>query len=61
MRRDKGEGGEEGIVVRYVVMMRHEGEPGPKGIFCLLVEDGMEGFSLGKKVRKTTIKRIDIS
>ncbi|KAF8361379.1 acdh-9, partial [Pristionchus pacificus] len=37
---------------KYVVMMRHEGEPGPKGIFCLLVEDGMEGFSLGKKEKK---------
>lgn len=41
--------GESGI---YLVMMRHEGQQGPKGIFCLLVEDGTEGFSLGKKEKK---------
>jgi isobutyryl-CoA dehydrogenase len=33
-------------------MMRHEGQPGPKGIFCLLVEDGTPGFHLGKKEKK---------
>ena len=37
---------------RYVVMVRHEGQPGAKGIFCLLVEDGMPGFSQGKKESK---------
>lgn len=34
-------------------MMREEGAPaGPKGIFCLMLEDGMEGFSYGKKEDK---------
>lgn len=41
--------GESGV---YLVMMRHEGQPGPKGIFCLLVEDGTPGFHLGKKEKK---------
>ncbi|KJH44509.1 Nup85 Nucleoporin [Dictyocaulus viviparus] len=36
----------------YVVMVRHDGQPGAKGILCLLIEDGMEGFKLGKKERK---------
>ncbi|KAK6736908.1 hypothetical protein RB195_019541 [Necator americanus] len=36
----------------YVVMLRHDGQPGAKGIFCLLIEDGMEGFSQGKKESK---------
>ncbi|XGW09752.1 hypothetical protein V3C99_011767 [Haemonchus contortus] len=36
----------------YVVMVRHEGQPGAKGIFCLLIEDGMEGFSQAKKESK---------
>lgn len=33
-------------------MMRHENQPGPKGIFCIVVEDGTEGFSVGKKEEK---------
>nr|CDJ80388.1 Acyl-CoA oxidase dehydrogenase domain containing protein [Haemonchus contortus] len=33
-------------------MVRHEGQPGAKGIFCLLIEDGMEGFSQAKKESK---------
>ena len=41
--------GDSGI---YAVMLRHEGKPGPKGIFCLLIEDGVEGFHLGKKEKK---------
>ncbi|KAE9549830.1 hypothetical protein FO519_006964 [Halicephalobus sp. NKZ332] len=41
--------GESGV---YLVMMRHEGQPGPKGIFCLLVEDGTPGLHLGKKEKK---------
>ncbi|KHJ97201.1 acyl-CoA dehydrogenase protein [Oesophagostomum dentatum] len=36
----------------YVVMVRHDGQPGAKGIFCLLIEDGMEGFTQGKKEQK---------
>ncbi|KIH50794.1 acyl-CoA dehydrogenase, middle domain protein, partial [Ancylostoma duodenale] len=36
----------------YVVMVRHDGQAGAKGIFCLLIEDGMEGFSQGKKEQK---------
>ncbi|VDM68819.1 unnamed protein product, partial [Strongylus vulgaris] len=36
----------------YVVMVRHDGQAGAKGIFCLLVEDGMEGFTQGKKEQK---------
>ncbi|CAJ0605639.1 unnamed protein product [Cylicocyclus nassatus] len=36
----------------YVVMVRHEGQSGAKGIFCLLIEDGMEGFTQGKKEQK---------
>ncbi|CAJ0573184.1 unnamed protein product, partial [Mesorhabditis spiculigera] len=36
----------------YLVMVRHEGQPGPKGIFCILIEDGAEGFTLGKKEKK---------
>uniref|UniRef100_A0A0R3PRL9 Isobutyryl-CoA dehydrogenase, mitochondrial n=1 Tax=Angiostrongylus costaricensis TaxID=334426 RepID=A0A0R3PRL9_ANGCS len=36
----------------YVVMVRHECQPGAKGILCLLIENGMEGFKLGKKERK---------
>ncbi|KAJ1347513.1 hypothetical protein KIN20_002586 [Parelaphostrongylus tenuis] len=36
----------------YVVMVRHDGQPGAKGIMCLLLEDGMEGFKLGKKEHK---------
>ncbi|PAV57973.1 hypothetical protein WR25_04419 isoform B [Diploscapter pachys] len=41
-----------GTSKKYVVMVRHEGQPGAKGIFCLLVEDGMPGFSQGKKESK---------
>ena len=37
---------------RYLVMVRHKDEPGAKGIFCVLVEDGMEGFSYAKKEKK---------
>uniref|UniRef100_A0A915D039 Uncharacterized protein n=1 Tax=Ditylenchus dipsaci TaxID=166011 RepID=A0A915D039_9BILA len=36
----------------YLVMMRHEGQPGPKGIFCLLMTPDMPGFHLGKDERK---------
>ncbi|PIO76090.1 acyl-CoA dehydrogenase, middle domain protein [Teladorsagia circumcincta] len=36
----------------YLVMVRHDGQPGAKGIFCLLIEDGMEGFSQAKKESK---------
>ncbi|KHN83502.1 Isobutyryl-CoA dehydrogenase, mitochondrial [Toxocara canis] len=40
----------------YLVMMRHEGQPGPKGIFCLaesyIVEKNTPGFHLGKKEKK---------
>ncbi|CAD5213376.1 unnamed protein product [Bursaphelenchus xylophilus] len=36
----------------YLVMLRHHGQPGPKGIFCLLVENDRPGFSVGKKERK---------
>ncbi|VDL73338.1 unnamed protein product [Nippostrongylus brasiliensis] len=36
----------------YLVMVRHDSQPGPKGIFCLLIEDGMEGFSQAKKESK---------
>lgn len=35
----------------YVTMVR-TGEPGPKGISCLVVEPGMPGLSFGKKERK---------
>uniref|UniRef100_A0A914VR89 Isobutyryl-CoA dehydrogenase, mitochondrial n=1 Tax=Plectus sambesii TaxID=2011161 RepID=A0A914VR89_9BILA len=41
--------GDSGV---YLVMLRQEKTSGPKGIFCLLMEDGMEGFSLGKKEKK---------
>ncbi|CAI4224188.1 unnamed protein product [Auanema sp. JU1783] len=41
-----------GDTKNYLVMMRHEGQAGAKGIFCLLVEDGTEGFTLGKKEHK---------
>lgn len=33
-------------------MVRHEGQPGPKGIFCLLIEPDTPGFILGKNERK---------
>lgn len=34
-------------------MMRQDGAaPGAKGIFCLMIEDGTEGFSYGKKEDK---------
>ncbi|CAP27240.1 Protein CBG07125 [Caenorhabditis briggsae] len=37
----------------YFVMMRQDGAaPGAKGIFCLMIEDGTEGFSYGKKEDK---------
>ena len=35
----------------YVVMVR-TGEPGPKGISCLVVENGMPGLSFGKQEKK---------
>jgi alkylation response protein AidB-like acyl-CoA dehydrogenase len=35
----------------YVAMVR-TGEPGPKGISCLVVEKGTKGLSFGKKERK---------
>ena len=35
----------------YVVMCR-TGEPGPKGISCLLVEKGSPGLAFGKKEKK---------
>jgi alkylation response protein AidB-like acyl-CoA dehydrogenase len=35
----------------YVAMVR-TGEPGPKGISCLVVEKGAKGLSFGKKERK---------
>ncbi|EYC35240.1 hypothetical protein Y032_1104g3610 [Ancylostoma ceylanicum] len=41
-----------GTSKNYVVMVRHDGQAGAKGIFCLLIEDGMEGFSQGKKEQK---------
>ena len=41
--------GDSGV---YLVMVRHEGQPGPKGIFCLLVEDGTPGLHLGKNEKK---------
>uniref|UniRef100_A0A7E4W5L5 Isobutyryl-CoA dehydrogenase, mitochondrial n=1 Tax=Panagrellus redivivus TaxID=6233 RepID=A0A7E4W5L5_PANRE len=36
----------------YAVMVRHEGKPGPKGIFCILIEPDTPGFILGKKEKK---------
>uniref|UniRef100_G1LLC1 Isobutyryl-CoA dehydrogenase, mitochondrial n=1 Tax=Ailuropoda melanoleuca TaxID=9646 RepID=G1LLC1_AILME len=41
-------GGESDI---YVVMCR-TGEPGPKGISCIIVEKGTPGLSFGKKEKK---------
>uniref|UniRef100_A0A0N4ZXB5 Isobutyryl-CoA dehydrogenase, mitochondrial n=1 Tax=Parastrongyloides trichosuri TaxID=131310 RepID=A0A0N4ZXB5_PARTI len=41
-----------GVSKVYIVMMRHEGQPGPKGIFSLIVEDGTPGFELGKNESK---------
>jgi alkylation response protein AidB-like acyl-CoA dehydrogenase len=41
-------GGENEI---YVVMVR-TGEPGPKGISCLIIEKGMDGVSFGVQERK---------
>jgi alkylation response protein AidB-like acyl-CoA dehydrogenase len=35
----------------YVVMVR-TGDPGPKGISCIVVENGTPGLSFGKKERK---------
>ena len=35
----------------YLIMSR-TGEPGPKGISCLLVEKGTPGLSFGKKEKK---------
>lgn len=43
--------GDSGV---YLVMVRHEKTSGPKGIFCLLMEDGMPGFVLGKKEKKVS-------
>jgi len=36
----------------YLVMLRHKGQPGPKGIFTLLMTPDMPGFHLGKDERK---------
>lgn len=36
----------------YIVMMRHEGQPGPKGIFSLIIEKDTPGFELGKNESK---------
>ena len=33
-------------------MVREENTSGPKGIFCVLVEDGVDGMQLGKKEKK---------
>jgi isobutyryl-CoA dehydrogenase len=41
--------GDSGV---YLVMVRHEGQAGPKGIFCLLIDAGTEGLHLGKKEKK---------
>lgn len=41
-----------GVSSVYLVMMRHHGQDGPKGIFCLLMEPDMPGFILGKNERK---------
>ncbi|KAF0311889.1 Isobutyryl-CoA dehydrogenase, mitochondrial [Amphibalanus amphitrite] len=41
-------GGETDV---YVVMCR-TGQPGPRGVSCLLVENGTPGLSFGKKERK---------
>ncbi|CAD6199971.1 unnamed protein product [Caenorhabditis auriculariae] len=42
-----------GASKHYVVMVRRDdGQPGAKGIFCLLIHDGMQGFSQGKKEQK---------
>ncbi|CAI5441429.1 unnamed protein product [Caenorhabditis angaria] len=42
-----------GTSKKYFVMVRKDdGQPGAKGIFCLLIEDGMEGFSFAKKENK---------
>ncbi len=40
-----------GIAKTYIVMAR-TGEEGPKGITAFIVEDGMKGFSYGKKEKK---------
>ncbi len=40
-----------GVAKTYVVMARTGGE-GAKGVSAFIVEDGMEGFSYGKKERK---------
>jgi alkylation response protein AidB-like acyl-CoA dehydrogenase len=36
----------------YLVMLRHKGQEGPKGIFTLLLTPDMPGFHLGKNERK---------
>uniref|UniRef100_A0A0K0FHD1 Isobutyryl-CoA dehydrogenase, mitochondrial n=1 Tax=Strongyloides venezuelensis TaxID=75913 RepID=A0A0K0FHD1_STRVS len=36
----------------YIVMVRNEGQPGPKGIFALIIENGTPGFELGKNESK---------
>ncbi|CAB3404133.1 unnamed protein product [Caenorhabditis bovis] len=42
-----------GTSKNYFVMVRKDdGQPGAKGIFCILVEDGTEGFSYAKKENK---------
>ncbi len=40
-----------GIAKTYIVMAR-TGEEGPKGISAFIVQDGMDGFSYGKKEKK---------
>lgn len=40
-----------GVAKTYIVMAR-TGEAGPKGISAFIVEDGMQGFSYGKKEQK---------
>uniref|UniRef100_A0AC35TFL8 Acyl-CoA dehydrogenase n=1 Tax=Rhabditophanes sp. KR3021 TaxID=114890 RepID=A0AC35TFL8_9BILA len=41
-----------GVSNVYIVMMRHEGVAGPKGIFSMIVEAGTPGFELGKNESK---------
>lgn len=43
----------------YLVMAQTDPELGHKGINCLIVEKGMEGFAIGKKERKLGIRGSD--
>lgn len=43
-----------GVADVYLIMCR-TGGPGPKGISCMLVENGTPGLSFGKKEKKVTV------